>query len=168
MKTLDFDFNSDPQHRFPTLDAQGYPLAIVLDRAQGMLRICRACEVLAEFPLTKDGEPCPLAVFQRHTGDGATMMEFGSVDFCGQPEYLEDYPLNDPDIQDKWRLKLQEGGIVILDIRNLGRMISTVYGLDLVPVVLSMTGVYLRIATLKQPADRDLTPWYQQISLPQS
>jgi hypothetical protein len=166
METLDFNFTADPQNRFDCVDADGNPLVIVLDRANGLLRVTRQDHVLGEFPLTQDEEPHPQAVYLRRVADSTPVLEFGSVDFLDQAEYLEDYPLNDLEIVDEWKLDLVDGGIVILDIRNLGRQISTVYSLDLVPVVLSITGIYLRVATLKYPASSGLTPWYRQESRP--
>lgn len=166
MKTLDFTFSSEPQNRFAIVDADGKPLGIVLDRTMGLLRVTRLGNVLGEFPLSQDDEPHPQAVFLIRPANSAPVIEFGSVDFGDQAEYLEDYPLNDPEILEEWKLDLVEGGIVILDIRNLGRQISTTYSLDLVPVVLSVTGIYLRVATLKYCAGSGLTPWYQQVSLP--
>jgi hypothetical protein len=165
METLDFNFVSDPAHRFATLDADGNAPTIAIDRDLGLLRITPFGAEPSEFPLIQDGEPYGQAVFFRQTADGTLNLEVGAVDFLGQAEYLEDYPLNDPEILDVWGLNLADGGITILDIRNLGRGISTIFAMDLVPIVLSITGIYLRVATLKWFANSGLEPWYRQVSI---
>jgi len=166
METLDFNFVSDAANRFPTVDEDGKQLLVAIDRAMGVLRITVPGEQPQEFPLTQDDDPFPQAVLITQNEDLGTMIEVGTVDFMDQAEYLEDYPLNDPKIMDVWNLNLEDGGICILDIRNLGRWISTIYSLEVMPVALSITGIYLRVATLKYFADSGLTPWYQQVSIP--
>lgn len=166
METQLFNFESDPANRFPVVDANGNALLVSIDRTMGVLRITEAGETPREFTLTMDDSPYPQAVFISQHDELGTVLEVGTVDFLDQPEYLEDFPLNDPKIKDVWKLNIAEGGLGILDIRNLGRMISTIHHLEMVPVVLSITGIYLRVATLKYFADSGLEPWYQQISIP--
>ena len=166
METPPFEFTADAANRFPTLNADGAALQVQILRSLGQLRLSYPGGECTDFPLVMDDEPNPIAVHVTTSDDGAILLQVGTVDFDGQPEYLEDYPLSDPNIQDSWSFNLADGGIGILDLRNLGRARKTRFDIDRVPVVLSITGIYLRVATLKWFSDSGMTPWYEIIDLP--
>ncbi len=168
MEALSFNFSSCPDNRFPLYDADGNALDIVIDKEFGVLRIILADQSIREFPLTQDDEPFPQAIMITQNSENIPILEIGTVNYLDQPIYLEDYPLNETAGDPIWKFAPEDGGIVILDIRNLGRQIATRFHFDMVPVQLSLTGIYLRIATLKYFSDSGLEPWYEQIEFPLS
>lgn len=166
METPPFEFTASAANSFPTVNADGASLQAQILLSTGLLRLSYPGGGSYDFPLVADDEPCPKAVFLSTDSGGTPTLQVGTVDFDGQPQYIEDYPLNEAVTEDEWSFDIADGGIGILDLRNLGRARKTSFQLHRVPVVLSITGIYLRVATLKWFPDSGMTPWYEIIDLP--
>ena len=160
MENPNFVFNVAEENIFLLQGPNDQPLTANLDRAHGELSLSLIDGSVRNFSLTSGGEPMLRALRISIDSTGSKVLEVGDVDFEEQPLFLQDYEINNPEVRDTWNLV--GGHIGILDLRNIGKSISTRFDIDRVPVNLSITGIHLRVSTLRFDPGSDLTPWYEQ------
>lgn len=161
MENPSFQFSADPKNTFLLQGSNSQHLSALLDLEQGELVLSLTDGSQRRFSLIEAGEPRPHAIRIGINSSGIEVLEVGEVGFHDQPLFLQDYPLNNSEIQSTWNLA--GGHIGILDLRNIGRVISTHYEINRVPVNLSISGIHLRVATIRFDPDSGLTRWYEQV-----
>jgi hypothetical protein len=136
-------------------------LVIAIEYSLSSLTVLCPNQAEKTYPLAVNEEPSPKALF---LSNGASYkMQVGQVDFYGKPQKVWEFPLNDGEFRIEFKAMPGMDHIGSLDIRDIGRQKKDVFDFSIVPIIVSISGNYLRVTTLEYDADLGLPAWYKTV-----
>jgi len=150
-----FTFSSIAENRFPLTNGG---LTARISRATKQLEIVLQDGTIRSFPLEEDGAKVKQALFISFAGD--FHLEVGTADFLENSLLPMEFSLNEDERIIAFSINQNGGGLGVMDLRDAALRSGPRYKFNIVPIVLTIDGNYLRVTTLEPDTETNLDPWF--------